>query len=61
MGSHVGSGKRERVDVQIFEVGSRTDAKMSLSPVRNGRVARGWKVEKFKIGDEGYLATFRKW
>ena len=53
------SGKRESVEVMIFQVDSRTDAKVSLSPVREGKVATGWKVEMFKIGDEGYLATFK--
>jgi hypothetical protein len=51
-------GKRESVEVMIFQVDSRTDAKVSLSPVREGEVATGWKVERLKIGDEGYLATF---
>jgi hypothetical protein len=53
------SGTRESVEVMIFEVNSSTDAKMFLSPVREGKVARGWKVEKLKIGDEGYLSTFK--
>jgi len=53
------SGKRESVEVMIFQVDNRTDAKMSLSPVREGKVATGWKVERFKIGDEGYLCTFK--
>jgi hypothetical protein len=52
------SGKRESADVEIFEVGSRTDAKLSLNPMREGKVAKGWKVQRLKIGDEGYLATF---
>ena len=43
----------------IFQVNSSTDAKVSLSPVREGKVARGWKVERLKIGDEGYLTTFK--
>jgi len=51
--------KRENVDLRIFQVDSRTDAEQCLGPVREGKVATGWKVEKFKIGDEGYLATFR--
>ena len=51
-------GKRESVEVMIFQVDSRTDAKVSLSLVREGKVATGWKVERLKIGDEGYLATF---
>src|SRR5262249_48204316 len=53
------SGKRESVDVKIFQVDSRTDAKLSLGPVREGKVAKGWKVKSLKIGDEGYLATFK--
>jgi hypothetical protein len=51
----IGDGKRESVEVMIFQVDSRTDAKVSLSPVREGKVATGWKVEKLRIGDEGYL------
>ena len=43
----------------IFRVNSSTDAEVSLSPVREGKVARGWKVERLKIGDEGYLSTFK--
>jgi hypothetical protein len=53
------SGTRESVEVMIFQVNSSTDAKLSLSPVREGKVARGWKVERLKIGDEGYLSTFK--
>src|SRR5438067_4699827 len=47
------SGKQESVDVKIFQVDSRIDARLSLSPVREGTVAKGWKVQRFKIGDEG--------
>lgn len=53
------SGTRESVEVMIFQVNSSTDAKVSLSPVREGKVAKGWKVERLKIGDEGYLSTFK--
>ena len=53
------TGKRESVDVKIFQVDSLTDAQLSLSPVREGKVAKGWRVQRLKIGDEGYLATFR--
>jgi len=53
------SGKQERVDVKIFQGDSRIDAQLSLSPVREGKVAKGWKVQRFKIGDEGYIGTFR--
>jgi hypothetical protein len=51
--------KRERVEIRIFQVDSLPDAEMCLGPVREGKVADGWKVERFKIGDEGYLSTFR--
>jgi hypothetical protein len=53
------TGKRETVNLQIFQVASKTDAKVCLAPVREGKVADGWKVRKFNVGDEGYLATFR--
>jgi len=53
------NGKPESVDVKIFEVDSRTDAEMSLSPVREGKVHAGWRVKRFDIGDEGFLGTFR--
>jgi hypothetical protein len=53
-----GRGTRESVDVMISQVDSRTDGKLSLSPVREGKVAKDWTVETFRIGDEGYLCTF---
>jgi len=43
----------------IFQVDSSTDAKTSLSPVRQDKVARGWKVKRLKIGEEGYLPTLK--
>ena len=52
------TGKRQSVDLRIFQVDSPTDAKICLAPVRDRKVAAGWKVQEFKIGDEGYLATF---
>lgn len=53
------TGKRESVDVKIFQVDSGTDAQLSISPLREGKVTTGWKVQRLKIGDEGYLATFK--
>jgi hypothetical protein len=53
------NGKRESVDLNIFQVDSRNDAKMSLNSVRDGKVPEGWKVKPYSIGDEAYLATFR--
>ena len=35
------NGKRESVHVNIFQVDSRSDATISLSPVREGKVATG--------------------
>ena len=52
-------GKRESVNLTIFQVDSKTDAKMCTAPVRQGKVATGWTVQDFKIGDEGYLVKFR--
>ncbi len=53
------NGTSESVDVKVFEVDSLTDAKISLSPVREGKVHAGWKVKSFDIGDEGFLGTLR--
>jgi hypothetical protein len=54
------SGKRESVEVNIFKVDSRSDASVSLSPVREGNIAPGWIAQRFQIGDEGYLITYNK-
>jgi hypothetical protein len=32
---------------------------MSLNSMRQGKVAPGWKVKPYSIGDEAYLGTFR--
>ena len=45
--------------MRIFQVDNHADAKMSLTPVREGKVATGWKVEGLNIGDEGYLSTVK--
>ncbi len=54
-----GTGKREWVDVKVFEVASRADAVLSFSSVREQKVAAGWAVKTFNLGDEGYLSTYR--
>ncbi len=51
------NGERESVDLKISQVDSRADAETSLEPFREGKVATGWKVERFRIGDEGFLST----
>jgi len=56
---HLKSGSRESVEVNLFRVDSSVDAEMSLSEVREGAVATGWRVQRFQIGDEGYLSTFK--
>jgi hypothetical protein len=53
------TGTKDDVDLYLFRVDSRPDAEMSLSEVRNGKVAKGWRVRGFHIGDEGYLIRFR--
>jgi hypothetical protein len=51
------NGERESVNLKISQVDSRADAETSLEPFREGKVATGWKVERFRIGDEGFLST----
>ncbi len=53
------TGTRDDVQLDLFQVDSRPDAEMSLSEVRDGKVAKGWRVRRFHIGDEGYLFKFR--
>jgi hypothetical protein len=53
------NGKRESVHLYISQVDSRSDAETSLKSMREGKVAPGWKVEPYSIGDEAYLAKFR--
>ncbi len=53
------TGTRDDVQLDLFRVDSRPDAEMSLSEVRDGKVAKGWRVRRFHIGDEGYLFKFR--
>ncbi len=43
----------------LFQVDSQADAELSLSDIREGKVAAGWKVKRFQIADEGHLATYR--
>jgi hypothetical protein len=53
------TGTRDDVHMNLFQVDSEADAELSLSDIREGKVATGWKVTRFQIGDEGHLATFR--
>jgi hypothetical protein len=49
--------KRQSVDLRIFQVDSTADAKLCLGP---GKVASGWKIEKFEIGDEELLGRVQE-
>ncbi|HWC18068.1 MAG TPA: hypothetical protein VG498_13695 [Terriglobales bacterium] len=53
------TGQQEGVELWIFQVGSPADAEKSLSPMREGKVAAGWKVNSYSTGDEAYLGKFR--
>lgn len=52
-------GKREGVNVNIYEVSSASEAGNWLKPISAGDVATGWKVEKYQIGEEAYLSKFQ--
>jgi hypothetical protein len=52
-------GTRERINLDISQVASRDDASLSLNPVREEKVAPGWTVKPYHIGDEGYLVTYK--
>ena len=52
-------GGRESVSLNIYEVESSSEAARWLHPIGEGKVAAGWRVQKFEIGDEAYLSTFR--
>jgi len=52
-------GGRESVSLNIYEVESSSEAARWLHPIGEGKVAAGWRVEKFEIADEAYLSTFQ--
>jgi hypothetical protein len=47
------------VNVFVYAVENRADATEGLKPIRNGQGAAGWQTSIFKIGDEGFLATYK--
>ncbi len=53
------NGARESVSVNLYEVESPSEGATWLRPMGEGKVAAGWKVEKFEIGDEAYLLKFQ--
>jgi hypothetical protein len=54
-----GTGTRKDINMDIVQVDSVADAEICLSPIREAKVAAGWKIRKIELGDEGYLATYR--
>ena len=53
-------GPSEVVNVFIYAVENRADAAEWLKPVRNGQVPAGWKTDHVHVGDEGFLAKYKK-
>jgi hypothetical protein len=51
--------RQENIAINIYQVESRAEAIKWLKPTGNGQVAMGWRVDRYKIGEEGYLATFQ--
>ena len=52
---HTRVAKWEDVNVSVYSVESHGEAAPWLGGVRNWRVAAGWQVSTYRIGDEGYL------
>ena len=52
-------GRQENIAISIYQVESRAEAIKWLMPTGNGQVAPGWRVDRYKIGEEAYLATFQ--
>ena|SRR5438067_13279271 len=53
------TNQRTTLVIMIFDVDSRSDAILALSPLRHKKVAVGWSVKRFNLADEGYLGTYR--
>ncbi len=51
--------RSEDVSVSVYGVSNLGEAAAWLRPVRSGRVAPGWQVSVYQIGDEGYLSKFQ--
>ncbi|HKR31492.1 MAG TPA: hypothetical protein VJT08_13500 [Terriglobales bacterium] len=52
------NGQLENVVLWMFHVESRTDAEIFLAPEREGKLASGWKVHPYSMGDEAYLSKY---
>jgi hypothetical protein len=56
--NHVQSRSQD-VEVHLHSVETTHDAVVWLSPWREKKLAEGWSVSAFQIGEEGYLATHK--
>jgi len=52
-------GTHEEVVLDISQVESGDAAKLSLRDVREEKAAPGWTVKPYRIGEEGYLSTYK--
>ena len=48
----------EDVNVYVYGVSKRDDARAWLKTFRNKQVYPGWQVSTYEIGDEGYVANY---
>jgi len=53
------NGRQENIDIHVYRVESQAEAIKWLKPIADGQVAAGWRIDGYKIGAEGYLATFQ--
>jgi len=49
----------EHVYVSVYGVDNRGEAAAWLGPVHDRRVAVGWQISVYPIGDEGFLAKYK--
>jgi hypothetical protein len=52
-------GQSEIITISAYEIESSAEAQKWLSPLSKGQVAAGWRVYKYSIGDEGYMAKYQ--
>jgi hypothetical protein len=47
------------VNLYVYSVESHGEAAAWLAPLRDKKVASGWQVSAYQIGDEGYLSRYK--
>jgi hypothetical protein len=52
-------GGNDSVLLRVYGVDNSAEAQMWLSPASKGQVAAGWRISKYRIGDEGYLFEYQ--